>query len=447
MGGEQSVEERTTAGTIEDVDDLTYGYRVIGVQANSPACLEGLVPYFDFIVEANGQPLQAEDGLFVKIITQFENRPLRLTIYNFKCQERRYVNFVPRRGWGGAGLLGLTIKFDSFENAEDTVVHVLDVEKNSPAEKAGLIPYSDYILGTPHHSFEDLEGLFELISELGAENDQYGDDRGIDMFIYNIETDIVRRLVLVPSGKWGGEGMLGCGVGFGYLHRLPKAVQSTVGKSRSEDLIPLQTAQKKTSVDPQTAPTESLTPNENTGIEGNAHDGEGLTHDTPTPAVDIVPTKTKTASIEADLDAKSPTEHDTEPESGHNPQALECTTEQAPEHAPEQVPEPETLEKDAQEGSGREIHESEEDEGVALDLAQPVFQEEDHPECTSPTPGPVVTDYGNGMFCGNKAGNAVIVLDWELPNSATAIAFVRPEKYKAVPKETEESSPTLDALR
>jgi hypothetical protein len=34
-----------------------YGYRVLGVQSNSPASAVGLVSFFDFIVEANGVPL------------------------------------------------------------------------------------------------------------------------------------------------------------------------------------------------------------------------------------------------------------------------------------------------------------------------------------------------------------------------------------------------------
>jgi hypothetical protein len=31
----------------------------------------------------------------------------------------------------------------------------------------------------------------------------------------------MREVVLVPNRKWGGEGLLGCGVGYGLLHRIP----------------------------------------------------------------------------------------------------------------------------------------------------------------------------------------------------------------------------------
>ena len=29
------------------------------------------------------------------------------------------------------------------------------------------------------------------------------------------------QVSLTPNSDWGGEGSLGCGIGFGYLHRLP----------------------------------------------------------------------------------------------------------------------------------------------------------------------------------------------------------------------------------
>ena len=29
------------------------------------------------------------------------------------------------------------------------------------------------------------------------------------------------QVLLTPNSGWGGEGSLGCGIGFGYLHRIP----------------------------------------------------------------------------------------------------------------------------------------------------------------------------------------------------------------------------------
>jgi GRASP55/65 PDZ-like domain len=35
------------------------------------------------------------------------------------------------------------------------------------------------------------------------------------------EEDACREVTIKPNSKWGGEGSLGCGIGYGYLHRIP----------------------------------------------------------------------------------------------------------------------------------------------------------------------------------------------------------------------------------
>lgn len=44
--------------------------------------------------------------------------------------------------------MGVSIRYCSFEGANENVWHVLDVEPNSPAALAGLIPHADYIIGS-----------------------------------------------------------------------------------------------------------------------------------------------------------------------------------------------------------------------------------------------------------------------------------------------------------
>lgn len=49
------------------------GYRVLGVQAQSPASFTGLVAYFDFIVAANNIPLKSMDTTFISLIKVSEH--------------------------------------------------------------------------------------------------------------------------------------------------------------------------------------------------------------------------------------------------------------------------------------------------------------------------------------------------------------------------------------
>jgi hypothetical protein len=41
----------------------------------------------------------------------------------------------------------------------------------------------------------------------------------------------VRIVSIVPTERWGGDGVLGAEVGHGYLHRLPSACRGTTGAS------------------------------------------------------------------------------------------------------------------------------------------------------------------------------------------------------------------------
>jgi S1-C subfamily serine protease len=158
-----ALEDMGQAPSQEELDSV--GYRVLGVQPNSPAATAGLVSFFDFVVAANSCPLKVLDQKFVDMIKDSEDKPLPLTIYNIKSETTRDVVITPRRGWGGQGMLGVTIRFDSFWRAEEALVRVLEVVPESPAELAGLEAEKDYLLGTAEKVFKDTDALYEEVRE------------------------------------------------------------------------------------------------------------------------------------------------------------------------------------------------------------------------------------------------------------------------------------------
>lgn len=83
----------------------------------------------------------------------------------------------------------------------------------SPAYRAGLLPHSDYIIGTPSGTLRGESALGELVEDHL--------DRTLILWVYNSEFDVVREVELVPTRGWGGEGALGAELGYGALHRLP----------------------------------------------------------------------------------------------------------------------------------------------------------------------------------------------------------------------------------
>lgn len=60
-------------------------------------------------------------------------------------------------------------------------------------------------------------GLGELIEDYLA--------RPLRLHVYNHEYGVVRELTITPSRGWGGEGALGCMLGYGALHRIPQPLE------------------------------------------------------------------------------------------------------------------------------------------------------------------------------------------------------------------------------
>lgn len=203
------------------------GYRVLGVQPSSPSAQIGLVSFFDFIVAANDVELRTFDTTLVEMIKEHEDKELLLKVYNCKNNSLRDVVLIPRK-WSGEGMLGVTIRFDSFFEAEEHLCHVLEIEKDSPAELAGLQAGTDYLLGTTEKVFKDSDILFDELNE--------NIDKPVEFYVYNSETDEVRVVVIMPNANWGGSGILGANVAHGYLHVLPSKCCDTLGHSSESSL-------------------------------------------------------------------------------------------------------------------------------------------------------------------------------------------------------------------
>ncbi|ROL41649.1 Golgi reassembly-stacking protein 2 [Anabarilius grahami] len=203
MGGSQSVE--IPGGGSE-------GYHVLRVQENSPGHRAGLEPFFDFIVSINNTRLNKDNDTLKDILKASVEKPVKMLVYSSKTLELREATVTPSNMWGGQGLLGVSIRFCSFEGANENVWHVLEVEPNSPAALAGLRPHTDYIIGADTVMNES-EDLFSLI--------ETHEGKGLKLYVYNTDTDNCREVVITPNTAWGGEGSLGCGIGYGYLHRIP----------------------------------------------------------------------------------------------------------------------------------------------------------------------------------------------------------------------------------
>ena len=171
------------------------------------------VPVF-FVIQTNIlHYIQNQDNDALREnLAKFAEQPVSLMVYSSKGQTVRQVSLTPSSKWGGQGLLGVSIRFCSFDRAAETVWHVLEINPGGPADLAGLRPYTDYIIGSDQmlHDADDLYSAVEV-----------NDGKPIKLYVYSLETDTCREVILTPNSNWGGEGSLGCAIGYGYLHRIP----------------------------------------------------------------------------------------------------------------------------------------------------------------------------------------------------------------------------------
>lgn len=188
-------------------NDSSYGFQVL---RNTDAGLP-IEPWFDFIVGINGHVIDEPDPrLFATEVSNCAGSSLSLAIWSAKGQRAHTLTVaVPP----APQPLGLTLQLAPLHSTQN-IWHILSIPSPlSPAYLAGLLPQSDYILGTPSGTLRGEAALGELVEDHL--------NRSLVLWVYNSEFDVVREVELIPRRGWGGEGALGAVLGFGALHRLP----------------------------------------------------------------------------------------------------------------------------------------------------------------------------------------------------------------------------------
>lgn len=176
MGQEQSGEQDPTVTNStdndnpEDESDTTNepdlqsisAYRVMKVFQGSPSSRSGLMPFEDFIVSVNGALVDSDNTVLARTLQANEGVSVALVIYNVVDAAQRQVALCPVK-WNGPGLLGAAVRYEPIAGAIDHVHRVLEVLAGSPADEAGLVPNTDYIVGTPAEVFRSESEFFKLV--------------------------------------------------------------------------------------------------------------------------------------------------------------------------------------------------------------------------------------------------------------------------------------------
>lgn len=187
--------------------DNSFGFQVL---RNKDPELP-LEPWFDFIVGINGHLIENPDpNLFVTEVRNCAGGSVAFDVWSAKGQRIHKLS-VPVPAANPS--LNLALQLAPLSTTQH-IWHVLSVPSPlSPAYRAGLLPHSDYIIGSPSGTLRGESALGELVEDHL--------DRTLILWVYNSEFDVVREVELVPTRGWGGEGALGAELGYGALHRLP----------------------------------------------------------------------------------------------------------------------------------------------------------------------------------------------------------------------------------
>ena len=168
-------------------------------------------------ISANEQQESPDPTLFSTELKNCAGGYCTLDIWSAKGQRNTQITIcVPQ----AHDSLGLSLQLAPL-NTTFNVWHILTIPSPlSPAHLAGLLPHSDYILGSPSGTLKGEAAFGELVEDHL--------NRSLMLWVYNSEFDVVREVELVPRRGWGGEGALGAVLGFGALHRLPVGIGEEV---------------------------------------------------------------------------------------------------------------------------------------------------------------------------------------------------------------------------
>lgn len=180
MGQEQSTEQDPAVGNSADTNNADEiesdtpdepdlqaisAYRVMKVFQGSPSSRSGLMPFEDFIVSVNGVVVNSDNTVLARTLQANEGVSVALIIYNVVDATQRQVALCPVK-WNGPGLLGAAVRYEPIAGAIDHVHRVLEVLPGSPAAEAGLVPNTDYIVGTPAEVFRSESEFYKLVCVL-----------------------------------------------------------------------------------------------------------------------------------------------------------------------------------------------------------------------------------------------------------------------------------------
>lgn len=207
--------------------DGAEGFQVVRVLPNSPAHVAGLCPWFDFIVAVDNLPIDRDNtNFFFDYVRRSKDKPVVFRTLNLRLRAHRELLITPTDTWGGVGLLGCNVNWESATRAIESTWHIVDVKANSPAYRADLMANRDYLLGMqlPHDAtaitlFRDSTDFHGRIDDWRAFRQAKPHVEPVLVLLVYDSVDVcVKEVDVTFAAK---ESSLGIDLANGYLHVVP----------------------------------------------------------------------------------------------------------------------------------------------------------------------------------------------------------------------------------
>ncbi|EDO18961.1 hypothetical protein Kpol_2002p31 [Vanderwaltozyma polyspora DSM 70294] len=246
-GNEQECNNEVDYSIRKNYNDTVSGLRIVYVDETQLQ----LQSYFDYIVGINDDPLPFISNQHGYVYPDYNKIA---SLFNEKCNDYIKLNVWSAKG-GVFRDVYMSVPQKDPSNLEDVSLekqennvshqfqplgfkvqwspliastftyHILNLNINQgPAQLSGLIPDEDYIIGCQDGLLATGgETLLQDIVRSRANHD-------LVLYVYNKVEDCVRPITV----NIGGDGRLGCNVGYGFLHRIPTVTKNQQNQNQHE---------------------------------------------------------------------------------------------------------------------------------------------------------------------------------------------------------------------
>ena len=203
-----------------------FGFRIYKLIKDGPLDKAGIKEITDFIIPPNEVLFQK--NTFKDWILSIANQTLKIKIYSLLTRNFKIIEVKTNRSDSKEGILGASVKFENYENAEKKLLHVTSVLENSFAKNnLGLNVNDDYIIAVKGKNTSVISLNNEEYNPLEILNNMISNNKGnyLIFYIYNIKNGARTVEVNIENNN---DFILGCDVAYGALHEFPKEREEIV---------------------------------------------------------------------------------------------------------------------------------------------------------------------------------------------------------------------------